>query len=404
MAYNNDCLRLCSFNCRSIKSSITDVNYLCDVHDIVFLQEHWLLPHELNLLANLHDDFFGVGSSAVDTSSGMLVGRPFGGTAILYRKSLNSVIKIVSTSSWGITALLLHSEVGPVLCCNIYMPTDYGTIDCLDEYTDMCSKISALYADNDAAFLLVAGDFNCGINSRFYYMFSQFCHDNQLICSDYARLTDAVTYCSDDGLRQSWIDHVVCSAPVDRLIYSLTVADNIVSSDHKPVSVVFSDLIPRNKTCLQFTGHKLPARVVNWAKADNIHISRYQQRLDEYLRCVHLPGYMVRYTDITDAIHRAIDDTIPHITHLTCNSHNVPGWNDLVQEKHDLARQAYLEWVRSGRPHDNVLLPTMRCTRAAFKLALRYCRAHEEQLLADAYAANPDANDSKKILEASAKR
>ena len=50
-------LRLCSFNCCSIKSSITDINYLCDMHDIVFLQEHWLLPHELNLPANLHDDF-----------------------------------------------------------------------------------------------------------------------------------------------------------------------------------------------------------------------------------------------------------------------------------------------------------------------------------------------------------
>ena len=94
---------------------------------------------------------------------------------------------------------------------------------------------------------------NCGINSRFYYMFSQFCHDNQLICSDYAHLTDAVTCCSDDGLRQSWVDHIVCSAPVDGLVYSLTVADDIVSSDHKPVSVVLSDLIPRNKTCLQFT-------------------------------------------------------------------------------------------------------------------------------------------------------
>jgi len=38
-------------------------------------------------------------------------------------------------------------------------------------------------------------------------------------------------------------------------------------------------------------------------------------------------------------------------------------------------------------------------THAAFKLALRYCGAHEEQLRADAYAyaANLDANDSKKF-------
>ena len=52
-------------------------------------------------------------------------------------------------------------------------------------------------------------------------------------------------------------------------------------------------------------------------------------------------------------------------------------------------------WVRSGRPHDSVLLPRMRRTRAALKLALRYCRAREEQLRADTYAANLDANDSK---------
>ena len=102
----------------------------------------------------------------------MLVGRPFGGTAILYRKSLTSIIKIVNTSSWRITALLLHSQAGPVLCCNVYMPTDYGTTYCLDEYIDMCSKISVLYADNYAAFLLVDGDFNCDVNSRFNYMFS----------------------------------------------------------------------------------------------------------------------------------------------------------------------------------------------------------------------------------------
>jgi hypothetical protein len=48
------------------------------------LQEHWLLPNELGLLANTHCDFYGVGNSAVDICSDILVGRPYGGTAILY--------------------------------------------------------------------------------------------------------------------------------------------------------------------------------------------------------------------------------------------------------------------------------------------------------------------------------
>jgi len=34
-------LRICTFNCRSLKNSIIDIKNLCDTHDIVLLQEHW---------------------------------------------------------------------------------------------------------------------------------------------------------------------------------------------------------------------------------------------------------------------------------------------------------------------------------------------------------------------------
>ena len=57
---------------------------------------------------------------------------------------------------------------------------------------------------------------------------TQFCHDMQLVSSDYTRLTDVFTYCSDDGLRQSWIDHVVCSASLDNLIESVLVMNDII--------------------------------------------------------------------------------------------------------------------------------------------------------------------------------
>ena len=67
--------------------------------------------------------------------------------------------------------------------------------------------------------------------------------------------------------------------------------------------------------------------------------------------------------------------------------------------KHDLARQAFLDWASAGRPHDNFLLPRMRRMRAAFKHALRYCRTHEEQIRADVYAASLEAHDSKTFWE-----
>ena len=47
-----------------------------------------------------------------------------------------------------------------------------------------------------------------------------------------------------------------------------------------------------------------------------------------------------------------------------------------MDEKHDLARQAFLDLASAGRPHDNFLLLRMRRTRAAFKHADRPTVGH----------------------------
>jgi len=66
--------RLASFNCRSVKSSLDEVRDLCDKNDIVCLQEHWLLPNELNVLSAIHPEFLATGLSAVNITKYLLVG------------------------------------------------------------------------------------------------------------------------------------------------------------------------------------------------------------------------------------------------------------------------------------------------------------------------------------------
>ena len=44
---NTDGLRIVTYNCRSVKSSIGSVQQLCSNSDIVMLQEHWLLPDDV---------------------------------------------------------------------------------------------------------------------------------------------------------------------------------------------------------------------------------------------------------------------------------------------------------------------------------------------------------------------
>jgi len=85
-------ISLCTLNCRSVKNSVVEISSLCNDYDIVFLQEHWLLPHDLDFLATIHPDYLAVGQSAVDIDKDVLVGRPYGGTGILYNRKLSKYV------------------------------------------------------------------------------------------------------------------------------------------------------------------------------------------------------------------------------------------------------------------------------------------------------------------------
>ena len=80
----DDDLSICSFNCRSAKSSVKEIAQLCDTHHFVLLQETWLLPNEIDFLSSIHTDFYACGHSSVDISNNILIGRPYGGTGVLY--------------------------------------------------------------------------------------------------------------------------------------------------------------------------------------------------------------------------------------------------------------------------------------------------------------------------------
>lgn len=66
-----------------LQSPVNNIQSLCECNDFVFLQEHWLLPSELDILNNIYLNFLGVAHSAVDLTSDILVGRQYGWTAWL---------------------------------------------------------------------------------------------------------------------------------------------------------------------------------------------------------------------------------------------------------------------------------------------------------------------------------
>ena len=132
-------LKIATFNCRSVKTSVDEVRKLCDDNDIVCLQEHWLLPNELHILSTIHPEFVANGISAVDISKELLVGRPYGGTAILYRQTISKVVNVITCNDSRITGVLIQSQFVPILLLCVYMPTNRGDDESLESCIDTCS-------------------------------------------------------------------------------------------------------------------------------------------------------------------------------------------------------------------------------------------------------------------------
>ena len=401
----NQKLRVTSFNCRGFKSSVSEVSDICNISDLVLIQEHWLLPFELDKINNAHFDYLATSKSAIDLTDNILLGRPYGGTAILYRKSLAGSICVLDSHDPRIAAVKLMTNIGPIIFLCVYMPVDLGHSDCLESYIETCANIRALYTECDAVHLVIMGDFNCQPHSRFYDIMLNLAEDNNLQISDIKRLSNVVTYCSDDGLRTSWIDHCLCSQSVDECISSVEVLYQFISSDHKPLKIHFDNIRAIASAAPQSTNSS--ELVYDWSKANDYNMQLYQSILADCLNNVNIPVNLFRYSDhdgcaekliteyyeaIVNSINNACNRSIPgHIK--TCADHIVPGWNDFVKDKHCAARDAFLQWASIGRPRYGYEFTLMVKTRAMFKLALRYCRQNEETLRADSLASSLSDKD-----------
>ena len=92
----------------------------------VLLKSIGYLNDQLHKIHEISPDFLSVGVSGMDNSE-LLLGRPFGGCAILYRKCLASCISSLETCSNRFCAVKFCDSTGfTSLLISIYMPADSG--------------------------------------------------------------------------------------------------------------------------------------------------------------------------------------------------------------------------------------------------------------------------------------
>ena len=102
-------VRIISLNCHGFNLGIEAYLSKLNRYDIILLQETWLSDITCYKLQHISNEFTVYHSSAMEDKlhSDILHGRPFGGTAILVRKSMDIYCNPVPTNNPRITCVSL---------------------------------------------------------------------------------------------------------------------------------------------------------------------------------------------------------------------------------------------------------------------------------------------------------
>lgn len=402
--------RFASFNCKNVKRSIHGVRELCRRCDLVALQEVWLAPEDIPYLGTIDSGFGYTGTSAMDTSAGILRGRPFGGVALLWKNSVFKQVSVLQCNSDRICAIKLITSDHPVIVMSVYMPAD--SRDNLPEFTDCLSTVSAIIDEYGVQSVFILGDLNSDISSLFYSELKHFCGENCLSCIDVELLGEGsgtYTFISDAHGSSSWLDHCVVTESAKQVVTNISVIYDTLWSDHFPLVVECNLNLSKHKLAQLTQGANSG---VVWGNRDDEQVGWYTSECHNHLKNIDFPKEFINCADnyCRDPEHRHVLDRLYSdiVTALRTASvagrdrsgndrgrggSRVVGWNKHVGEAHRTARAHFNEWVACGRPREGVMYEQMRESKRIFKSRLKWCQDHQDQIKMDALASKHAKGD-----------
>ena len=114
-------------------------------NDILFLQETWLRPNEMDMLNNVNPEFSSFSMSSIDVHNDILTGRPYGGLSILWNKQFSPVCEIVNFDDTLILGISILCGTVKYLIINVYLP--YYCNDNYPEYMMYMGKLASMWMD-----------------------------------------------------------------------------------------------------------------------------------------------------------------------------------------------------------------------------------------------------------------
>ena len=211
MLARHDVLRIMSYNCRGLNAVKSQyVNSLLCSCDLLFVQEHWLCDEQISSLGLINSDFLSCGVCGF-ASQEVLRGRPFGGSAIFWRKDLHAEFRVLNTGSRRVCAARCVSDTYKLLFINVYMPFEDGDVN-TEEFYFQLSIIENIMEENADCSVICGGDFNVDFARDWAHtkLLGDFCDRVSLRpAGKHACCTTDYTY-NFNMLRFQTIDHFFC--------------------------------------------------------------------------------------------------------------------------------------------------------------------------------------------------
>ena len=391
-----DTLKVTSYNCNSLRKQVDLVRELMTYNDVILLQEIILTNDDLDVLSSINSEFdFSVTPSTcnLDNVSG---GRPKGGLAVYWRKSLSSVIRPVLYDNNMMGVKVLQSSES-LLLLNVYFPFENHSVESLNLYNDMLASVASVVLGSDSDKVIICGDFNADpYKGRFWNLLKAFAADFSFKIADQILPIDTFTYLSPFHNTTSWLDHVLVSH--ENLISDIHVMYDLSIEDHFPLvfEINFqSDLTLINNIVLN--NSITDKQFVNWTKFSEADKQKYRDNLNNLLIQYENEVFMCKQP-LCSALHHEI--MIKEAYEFLCNCFKVaseefsfnrksvkpkivPGWNDHCSELHRIARASFLEWKNSGKVRFGPIFERMKESRTNFKKALAYCKRNCNEIKHD---------------------
>lgn len=391
-------ITLTSYNMKGHgQDRIAYIKSLLNVSDIVIVQEHWYLNSQLQDFQNNFDDAKIILKSGMDDDV-LLVGRPFGGCAILYKESQFRSVTPVQSAHKRVVGALLNCSACKVLLINVYMPCDSQAVDRI--YDDTLDEVNLIIrSHSDVDYVIVGGDFNTDMMRSSYHTrrLREFCDDEDLFnCSNSSLSPNDFTFESATGHR-SLIDHFLLSLNFADLpfISSSVRYDGDNLSDHNALLLKLR-LPVSNHDRGNGRSTETPQPHVVWRKATKENLQNYRLSLELRLQELHLPVECSAcsddaccrlisqyYDDLSNSCIMSANECIPR----TSKRKPVAGWSEHVKPYKERSIFWHSLWRSNGFPRQGEVYNIMRKTRAEYKRISRHVIRSQEKLKMERMAA-----------------